>query len=451
MTITCKEKRYKKQYGYEVLFKGQARHPIGKTGIIVAENGMPEDYEPEFYYQYAEHVFRYILPAFLAKLILTDKGTGLIDPDNPLAREKFKPRQLVNAKGSFVNQAGIPYVQCEVKWCPPNKKNPWDHGYFLYTGDGPSGRPDLCDKVEAKVVGWYFGRLIPEKKVPWRSQLRKVYDEARQAVEKRFPGLEFRNAYYMDLDSMSLAVEELIGSRCETIIYQSINCPLYTDFEDYGHSLMLIHKLVHGRARVIMADQLGNQAPMRQAYVEILRDRLKGLPRSAKVLVILSMHGHPFKKETMDLRARLYRDPLESGIRELMSTWEGQWNLVWSFDEYADEYWDKKGTKFSTYQAYRQAIEAGYDYTIELPTEFPAENTDLMFFHAIKKFCAFPEYDRYQPVPYPDWEKPLVRIFHAGRTTGIYAGTPVGPYRKYVVQALVASLSEVLCEEEQRC
>ena len=441
------QNRYGKQYGYEVLFKGQARHPSGKTGIIIAENGMPEEYELEFYSRYMEHVFHYSMPAFLSKMILSDKGTGLIDPDNPLARKKFEPRQLVDSKGSFVNRAGVPYAQCKVKWCPPNQKNLWDHGYFLYTGDGPSGRPDICDKVGAKVIGWYYGRLIPEKKVPWRSQLRKVYNEAVQKMEEQAPGLEFRNAYFMDRESMRAAVEELISSGCETIIYQSINCPLYTDFEDYGHSLALVHELVGGRATVIMADQLGNQAAMRQAYIEILRDQLEVLHHSARVLVILSMHGHPFKKETLDLRAKLYRDPLEAGIRDLMSTWEtwpGQWNLVWSFDEYADEYWDKKGTKFGTYQAYRQAIEQGYDYAIELPTEFPAENTDLMFFHAIKKFNAFPDYDRYQPVPYPDWEKPLVRKFHAGRTTGIYAGTPVGPYRKYVVQALVASLSDVI-------
>ena len=221
-----------------------------------------------------------------------------------------------------------------------------------------------------------YGRLIPEKKVPWRSQLRKEYDEAEQKVKEQFPGLDFRNAYYMDHESMSRALEELISSGCETIIYQSINCPLYSDFEDYGHSHELVHELVGGRASVITADQLGNQAPMRNAYVEILRDQLKALPRSAKVLVILSMHGHPFKKETLDLRAKLYRDPLEAGIWDPMFTWEGQWNLVWSFDEYADEYWDKKGAKFGTYQAYRQAIEQGYDYAIELPTEFPAENTD---------------------------------------------------------------------------
>jgi hypothetical protein len=438
------KRRFGKKYGYEVLFKGQPRRPRGKTGVIIAENGMPEDYETRFYSDFMVNVFDHIIPSFLLKMILADRGTGLIDPDNPLAREKFKPRQLVDSDGSFVNKAGIPYVQCKVRWRPANKKNPWDHGYFLYTGDGPNGLPDVCDKVGAKVVGWYYGRLIPEKKVSWRSQLRKVYDEAVMELREKYPAMEFRNAYYLNRESLRLAVEELIARGCETILYQSINCPLYSDFEDYGHSLPIIHSLVNGRAGIIMADQLGNQAPMREAYVQILRDQLKGLPPTASVLVILSRHGHPFKQETLDMRAHLYQGPLEAGIRNLMSDWKGEWSLVWSLDEFADRYWDKRGTKFETCAAYRKAIEEGYDFAIELPTEFPAENTDLMIFHAMKKFRAFSDYDHNQPVPYPDWENPLVRKFHEGKTTGIYAGTPVGPYRKYVVQALVNSILEVL-------
>jgi hypothetical protein len=73
-----------------------------------------------------------------------------------------------------------------------------------------------------------------------------------------------------------------------------------------------------------------------------------------------------------------------------------------------------------------------------------SENTDLMIFHAMKKFGAFAEYDPYAPIPYPDWEKPLVRTFREGKTTGIYAGCPVGPYRKYVVEATMASVAEAL-------
>jgi hypothetical protein len=286
--------------------------------------------------------------------------------------------------------------------------------------------------------------LIPEKRVSWRSQLRRVYDEAVEQLASQHPGLEFRNAYYMDPKSLQKAVEELIAAGCQTIIYQGINCPLYSDFEDYGYVLPMLHQFVTGRTRLIMADQLGNQAAYRQAYFWMLQDQVTEIPTDKKVLIILSRHGHPFKKETQDARAALYRQPLEEGARRIMDRWGGKWDLIWSFDEYADPYWDKSHTKTETHTAYRKAIEEGFDIALELPTEFPAENTDLMIFHAMKKFNAFNEYDRNAPVPYPDWEVPLVRKFTEGKTTGIYAGTPVGQYRKYIVQAVVDSISEVI-------
>jgi hypothetical protein len=388
------------------------------------------------------HVFDYSLPFFVKPLVLADRGVGLIDPGRPLAREAFKPESLIDPYGSFTNKAGVPYVACAVEWRPANLKNPWDHGYFLYRGEGPNGAPDVCDKVGAKVAGWYYGKLIPEKKVAWRSQLRKVYEEAAQALGRQLPDAEFRNVHYLEPENVRQAIEELLAAGCQTLIYQGLSCPLYSDFEDYSYVLPMLHDGVHGRARVIMADQLGNQPAMREAYLALLRDRLKELPDTASLLVILSCHGHPFKKETQDARAHLYRQPLEAGVRQVLEARRGQGELVWSFDEYADEFRDPKHTKLETQAAYQKAISEGYDYALELPTEFPAENTDLMIFHALKKFCVFKDYDRNQPVPYPDWEKPLVRTFHQGRTTGLYAGAPVGPYRKHVVEAVVASITQ---------
>ena len=136
-------------------------------------------------------------------------------------------------------------------------------------------------------------------------------------------------------------------------------------------------------------------------------------------------------------------------MRSLMEKRGGAWDLVWSDDEYADEYWDPGNTKLSTYSAYRMAINEGFDYALEVPTDFIAENTDLMILHAMKKFKAFSTYDPYEPVPYPDWEKPLVRTFREGKTTGIYAGCPVGPYRKYIVGSAVASLTEILSQVDK--
>jgi len=437
-------KKYGKQYGYEVLFKRQARMTVGKVGVFIGEMGLPEDYDFEFYRNFMKHVFDYSLPSFIKPMVLSDKGIGLIDPGRPQAREAFKPEKLIDAWGSFTNKAGVPYADCPVEWRGCNKKNPWDHGYFLYKGDDGNGEPDVCEKVGAKIVGWYYGRLLPEKKVAFRSQLRKVYDDAVNNLSVRYPGLEFANGYYMLPGTVRAGIEKLIAAGCETIVYQGLNCPLYTDFEDYGHVLPMLHEYAGGRARVIMADQMGNQPAMREAYFALLRDTLAELPHDANVLVILSRHGHPFKKETQDARAHLYLRPMEEGVRQILAKRGGKAEAVWSFDEYADEFWNRKRDKLETCQAYRRAIDEGWDYVVELPVEFTAENTDLMIFHAMKKFSAFAEYDRNDPVPYPDWEKPLVRRFREGRTTGIYAGCPVGPYRKHVVEAAVASIAEVL-------
>ena len=71
-----------------------------------------------------------------------------------------------------------------------------------------------------------------------------------------------------------------------------------------------------------------------------------------------------------------------------------------------------------------------------------AENTDLMILHAMGKLRAFAEYDPNMPIPCPYWDQPLVRTFGERETVGIYAGCPVGPYRKYVVGATLASVLE---------
>lgn len=117
-----KQWRLGKQYGYETLFKRQDKHVSGKPGIILAEIGAPEGYEPDFYVRYMEHVFDYTLPPFIQKFVLADRGIALIDPQNPLAREPFDPQQLVDMHGSFVNRNGRPYVDCKVTWKPPGVK-----------------------------------------------------------------------------------------------------------------------------------------------------------------------------------------------------------------------------------------------------------------------------------------------------------------------------------------
>lgn len=437
--------RYGNQYSYEKYFRHRDRRPAGKSGIILADLGMPEDFDPEFYTKFMDHVFVYSIPGFLQPLILADRGIALIDPANPLAKEEFKPASLVDMNGSSKNRKGEPYIECEFRWRPPGmKKNPSDHGYFLYKGDGKGGAPDVCQKTAAKVAGWYYGHLLPEKKVAWAYQCARVYEDSAAALKARYPEASIRHARYMYNESVQQAVEELLHEGCKTIIYQCICNPVYSDFEDYSLAIPMVHGLVKGRAKVICADQPGNQPAMREAFARLALDNLSRLPSDTSLLVILSRHGHPFRRDTQDVRGHEYRMPLEKAIRELMKDRIGRWELVWSDDEFADEYWDPRNKKFSTYAAYRKAIEEGYDYALEIPTDFIAENTDLMFLHALKKFRAFAEFTPDSPVPYPDWDKPLVRIFKEGKTTGIYAGCPVGPYRPFVAEAITASVSEIL-------
>lgn len=440
-----RHRRYGKRYGYEVLFRGQDCKVRGRPGVILADLGMPEEHDSTFYTRFMDHVFACSIPGFIQPIVLADRGLALIDPGNPLAREPFVPKQLVDQNGSFTNRSGKPYVECEFRWRPPGmKKNPSDHGYFLYTGDGKGGAPEICQKTAAKVAGWYYGHLIPEKKIAWTTQCKRVYDETAAMLKAEYPGILIVHARYMYPESMEEAIDYLIREGCGTIIYHCYCNPVYSDFEDYSLAIPLVHRKVNGRAKVIFADQAGNQPSMRRAYTALAAEVTAEIPAAASLLLILSRHGHPFRNETLDLRSPSYTVPLESEMRKLLEGRAGRSELVWSDDEFADEYWDPKRRKFSTLMAYRKAIDEGYDYAVEVPVDFIAENTDLMFLHAIKKFKAFREYDPFQPVPYPDWDKPLRRVFMEGKTTGIYAGCPVGKYSRHVAEAACMSVSEVL-------
>lgn len=434
-----------KPYGYETFFLNQDRRIVGKPGVILADMGMPENYEFAFYRDYIRHVFEFSLPAFIRSFVLADRGIVLLDPDNPLARAPFRPKRLIDAHGSTCNRHNRPYVECLVAWRPPAmRKNPWDHGYFLYKEEGPGGAPDICQKAGAKIVGWYYGKLLPERKIAWAYQCGRIYQDAVARLRARFPQAEYQHARYHSVESLQDAVEKLLAAGCGTIIYHCFSNPVYSDLEEFSYALPLIHRIVAGRARVVCAGQLGDQPALRAGYLQMLSDQLAQIPPEASILVILSTHGHPFKRESMEILASTYRRSLEAGAREIMAARRARWEVTWSCDEYADEYWDRRHHKVSTFDLYRRAISEEFDFAIELPTEFLAENTDQMIFHAMRKFGAFAEYDRNEPVPYPDWDRPLIRRFRQGRTTGICAGSPVGPYRRYVVEAVIDTLSPML-------
>ena len=103
----------------------------------------------------------------------------------------------------------------------------------------------------------------------------------------------------------------------------------------------------------------------------------------------------------------------------------------------------------SANEAYWKAIDDGYDYVVNLPIEFYAENTDSMLTFPMEQYENFDQYNIYEPISYPDWSVPYTRKMVQGKTEVIYNGVPVGKYRRYVIEAYYQSLKSVLSQRKE--
>jgi protoheme ferro-lyase len=235
---------------------------------------------------------------------------------------------------------------------------------------------------------------------------------------------------------------------------------IYSHFEEFNSSFR--HSFEHieewekehpgKKIKVIFAPQMGDFQPMRQAFLEMLKDRLDTIPEGSDVTVAVTVHGMPwdsFKWEAWLQLAPAYRDKLFEECKELVKKYEfGRTNTVICQDEFSDPIWDPKEKYLSTNRAYWAAINDGYDYAIGLPIEFLVENTDTMMHHAMKCYENFDQYDIDEPIDYPDWSVPYTREMIQGKTHVIYNGLPVGKYQKHVIEALYQSIDSVLSKRK---
>jgi protoheme ferro-lyase len=202
------------------------------------------------------------------------------------------------------------------------------------------------------------------------------------------------------------------------------------------------------KIKIIMAPPMGKFKPLREAYLAMLKDRLDTLPKGASVAVAAAVHGLPWDQRSWEAWIEMapeYRDPLLGEIQKLVSGYGFSKTTVMSCqDEFADPVRDPKDKYLSTNEAYWKAIREGYEYVICLPIEFFAENTDTLYYHAIKNYDGFDGYNVYAPISYPEWSVPYTREFVQDKTHVIYNGVPVGKYQHYVVDALYSSIDSVL-------
>jgi len=461
--ILYKTKNKRLEPDYYEQYKAQDTVPDGKVGVFVTGLIMTEDMDDSFFYNITKKIFNAIIPWPFREFSKMDKGVALLDPVRYHEHEEFTPTNLVDPFGSDKDLDGEPYIekykQGQVEWKPPSKRIYLDHGYFLYTGR-KGGIPSLSGKTINKARIWYYREGIKEGTLPHWKESFKVIDTALEKLRGKYQNIECRAETSLHYYDMKRKIYELLDTGCDTIVL-SAPMAIYSHFEEFNssfrHSVEYIHEWEKQhpgkKIKIIMAPPMGHFQPMRQAFIDMLKDRLDTIPEGSDVLVAVTVHGMPwdhFSWEAWLAFAPEYRDKLFEDVKELLKSYKlGRADAVICQDEFADPIWDPKENYLSTNRAYRNAIKDGYDYAIGLPIEFFAENSDTLFHHALKNYHGFKDYDVYEQISYPDWSVPYVREFQEGKTRVIYNGVPVGKYQKHVIEALFQSLDAVLARQKK--
>jgi hypothetical protein len=132
-------------------------------------------------------------------------------------------------------------------------------------------------------------------------------------------------------------------------------------------------------------------------------------------------------------------------VKDELAKWKfAKTEVVQAQDHFADHYNNPDGKYLSTNKGFLDGVRDGFDYVVNLPIEFFAENTDTMFSHAMFNFEGFPGYDVYETIDYSDWSVPYTRTFKIDNTELIYNGLPVGKYNAPIIEAYTQSIDSVL-------
>ncbi len=446
---------------YEV-YKSQNTVPVGKVGIFVTALIMPPKHDDIFWFNITKKIFRTIIPWPFRIFSEQDKGIALVDPVRFYEFEEFTPTALEDPYGKDRYMDGEPYMEKykrgEVVWVPPSRMIHRDCGYFLYKGH-KGGIPSLTGKSINKSRIWYYDKGIKQKRLPhWEGSF-QVINAALARIEEKYGALPWESSSSLFYYEMKEKLHRLLDAGCDTIVLAA-PMAVYSHFEEFNssfyHSFEYIHEWEQGhpgkKIKVIMAPPMGQFEPMRQAYLAMLKDRLDTIPESSDVTVAVTVHGMPWDNFPWEAWLELapgYRDTLMEEVKKMVEPYKfNRKQVILCQDEFADPIWDPDDKYLSTNEAYWNAIHDGYDYAIGLPIEFFAENTDSLFYHALKNYEGFNDYHLYDPFDYPDWSVPFTMEFQQEKTRVIYNGVPVGKYQPYVVDAFYRAIDSVMARKK---
>ncbi len=342
----------------------------------------------------------------------------------------------------------------EVQWVQPRKTLHLDHGYFLLTSHA-GGMPTVSAKLATKARTYYHGIGIKGQKIPHEAGTRVIVEAAMREIQAKYGPLPWR---WVTADNFGLARQamfDLLDEGVDTVMLAA-PAPIYSHHEEFNgaihHAMHYIHEWQdeHGDKpiKVIIQPQIGDFPVIRQTWVAMLRDRLDTLPKDAAVKVVMSIHGMAWDRTPNEAWIELapaYRDTTLADLKALLESYGfPRTEIVLAQDHFADPINNPTGKYLSTNKAFLDGIRDDFDYVINVPIEFFAENTDTLFSHAMFNFENIPGYDRYEQVDYPDWTVPYMREYVVEGTHLIYNGVPVGRYNRPIIAAFVEALDSVL-------
>lgn len=448
---------------YYAYYLEQDSVPAGRVGIFITHLVVPEHMEETVWFTASQKALQYI-PWPFNKLAAGDRGVVLIDPDRYYEFEEFEPSTLVDHTGSDRDLDGVPYVTKwrlgEVTWIPPSESLHLDHGYFLLDSRG-SGMPTISAKLINKARHYYYtpGKASVQGTVPHEYGMGVIVEQTMEQIRSRYGGIPYRWVNAENFGNAREAMYSLLDEGVDTVIL-SAPMAVYSHHEEFNggfkHAMRYLHEWeeTNGKhIKVIMARQLGDFDATREPWVNMLRDRLEQLPAGADIKIAMSIHGMPWDRVPHEAWLELsppYLAATKADLERLLQGYDfGRTEVVQSQDHFADPHNDPEGKYLSTNDAFWDGVNDDYDYVINVPIEFFAENTDTLYYHAMANFENFPKYDVYQTIDYPDWNVPYTReIEHEGIRI-IYNGVPVGAYNEPLVRAYVQALDEVLARSPE--
>jgi protoheme ferro-lyase len=449
---------------YYVYYQKHDRQPVGKVAVLVTQLIMPEDFRAADYAQIALKSTQYI-PWPIRLLARRDRGVVLLDSERFYEFAAFTPTRLVDAAGSDRDVDGIAYVEKyrrgEVRWVAPSPRQHLDHGYFLLESR-QGGMPTLSQKLVTKARVYYHGRGFSNHKLPHEAGMRLIAEGTMARIQAKYGPIDWRFVTADNAELLRRAVEELLDAGAETLVLAPA-APIYSHHEEFNGSFKhAMHDVEdwskrHGRkVKVIITPQLGDFPVLRQAFLGMLKDRLDSLPKGPQVdvRVAVSVHGMPWDSVPHEAWLKLappYRDAMLRDAQALLDGYDfGRTQVVLAQDHFADPVSNPRGTYLSTNKAFKDGIAEKYEYVINLPIEFFAENSDTMFSHAMFNFEDLPGFDRYETIAYEDWTVPFTRDVLVGGTHLIYNGVPVGRYNLPIIEAHFLAIDSVLSRQVRK-